>query len=358
MFVTKYIITNRILKNIGVIEAAKEIVETVPIIPAWEMRLKKEALERAIYFGVHLEGNSLSLEEIKDILDGKEVRADDTEIQEVRNYQHALKFIDHISTQIGLGGAYILTLETIIEFHHLLSNKLVPEQSAGSFRVRQIALKDSKSGEISFLPPPANELPYLMEDLLNWINSPHSKEIHPVIRAAIIHFELSRIHPFTFSNGKVARLVSLLVLFLDGYNLKKFISTDEYFDNDPLTYHSVLQTVFNQKVVDTHERDLTPWIEYYSHCLSLVCDKTKERVKRVGSESHLKDKLGDEVTLNERQMLIMEYLHRHKSMKNADFRKIFPDYSDDTVLRELRFLNKKGLIKKEGTTKKAVYVLK
>jgi DeoR/GlpR family transcriptional regulator of sugar metabolism len=53
----------------------------------------------------------------------------------------------------------------------------------------------------------------------------------------------------------------------------------------------------------------------------------------------------------------MEFLHRHGSIQNKDFRKIFPDFSDDTVLREIKFLKKKGLIKKVGGTKKAQYVL-
>jgi DeoR/GlpR family transcriptional regulator of sugar metabolism len=75
-------------------------------------------------------------------------------------------------------------------------------------------------------------------------------------------------------------------------------------------------------------------------------------------DARVKDKLGEQMTLNERQMLIMEYLHRHKSMQNKDFRKIFPDYSDDTVLRELKFLKQKGLVKKTGGTKNAMYVLK
>jgi DeoR/GlpR family transcriptional regulator of sugar metabolism len=56
-------------------------------------------------------------------------------------------------------------------------------------------------------------------------------------------------------------------------------------------------------------------------------------------------------------MIILEYLRKHDNMMNKDFRKIFPDYSDDTVLRELKFLKEKGLVKKVGGTKKAQYVL-
>ena len=86
--------------------------------------------------------------------------------------------------------------------------------------------------------------------------------------------------------------------------------------------------------------------------------KIKEKVQRISTDARIKDKLGEQVMLNERQMMIMEYLHRHNQMSNKDFRKIFPDFSDDTVLRELKFLRQKGLLKKTGGTKKAIYVLK
>ena len=87
-------------------------------------------------------------------------------------------------------------------------------------------------------------------------------------------------------------------------------------------------------------------------------NRIKERVQRISVDAKIKDKLGEQLMLNERQMMIMEYLHRHKGMSNKDFRKVFPDFSDDTVLRELKFLRKKGLVKKAGGTKKAQYILK
>ena len=358
MFTAKYTISNKILKNIGVIDASREVIASMPLIPGWEVKLKKEAMERTIHHSVRLDGNPLSMEDIKDILDGKEINRSDLEIQEATNYKNALKFIEHIISQIGIGRSYVLTLDTIMEFHHQLVNKIIDQSQAGLFRMRQVVLKNTKTGEVSYLPPPAAEVPYLMEDLINWINSEHSKEIHPVIKAGIIHFEFSRVHPYTVANGAVARLVSLLILFLEDYRLRGFVSLDEYFAEDPFLYFHTLQTVFNQRVIDSHERDLTPWLEYFCEGVAVEFSKTKERVKRVSSEAHVKDKLGDEVVLNERQMMLMEYLHRHKQMKNSDFRKIFPEHSDDTVLRELRALKKMGLINKEGGTKKAIYVIK
>lgn len=125
-----------------------------------------------------------------------------------------------------------------------------------------------------------------------------------------------------------------------------------------MNYYLTLQAVSNQPVLDTHERDLTPWLEYFIEGVAIELNQVKEKVQRISIDVSLKDKLGEQVELNERQMMIMEFLHKHKEMRNKDFRKIFPDYSDDTVLREMKFLKQKGLIKKIGGTKKATYVLK
>ncbi|MBI3485516.1 Fic family protein [Candidatus Daviesbacteria bacterium] len=358
MFIPKYTINNSILKNIGVADASREVILNSPLIPAWEAKFRKEALERTVHHGTHLEGNKLSEEDVQNVLDGKEVLARDRDIQEVLNYRNVLKFIDGIATQIGAGHPYFLTIETILEMHRLTTDKVIALDACGKFRVRQVVVKNTQTNQISYTPPPAAEVPYLIEDLVNWINSAEVKELHPIIKAGIIHYELARIHPFVDGNGRVARATATLIMFLDGYDIRKLFSLEEYFDENPMDYYLTLQAVSNQLVMDTHERDLTPWLEYFVKGVAIELNKIKERVKRISLDSRVKDKLGEQVELNERQMMIMEFLHRHKEMMNKDFRKIFPDFSDDTVLRELKFLKQKGLVKKTGGTKKAIYVLK
>jgi Fic family protein len=357
MFTPKYTITNRIVRFIGVIDASREVILNSPLIPAWEVKFRKEALERTVHHGTHLEGNMLSLEQAQDILDGKEVFARDRDVHEVINYRNVLKFIDTIATQIGPGRPYFLTLETILEIHRLTVDRLLSPEVSGKFRTTQVVIKNTQTGQVSYTPPPAAEVPYLIEDLVSWINSDEAKEVHPIIKAGIIHYELARIHPFIDGNGRIARATATLILFLDGYDIRKFFSLEEYFDSNPMDYYLTLQAVSNQMVLDNHERDLTPWLDYFVEGVAVELNNIKERVRRISLDSRVKDQLGTQVTLNERQMVIMEYLHRHKSMQNKDFRKIFPDYSDDTVLRELKFLKAKGLIKKVGGTKKAHYVL-
>ena len=358
MFVPKYTITNKILKDIGIVEASKEVIMHAPLVPAWEAKFRREAMERTVHHGTHLEGNALSSEEVKDVLEGTEVVARDRDVQEVINYRNVLKFIDAVQAQIGSSGAYNFTLETILEIHRLTTEKILPEQSTGKFRLRQVVIRNTKTGQISYTPPPSVEVPYLIEDLVNWINSDEAKLIHPVIKAGIIHYEIARIHPFVDGNGRVARSVATLVMFLDGYDIRKFFSFEEYFDENPMQYYLTLQAVSNQLVLDTHERDLTPWLEYFTEGVAIELNRVKEKVQRISVDARIKDKLGEQLMLTERQMMIVEYLHRHKSMQNKEFRKIFPDFSDDTVLREIQFLRKKGLLKKIGGTKKATYVLK
>ncbi len=358
MFIPKYTITNKVLKDIGIVEAAREIIVNAPLVPAWEAKFRKEAIERTIHHGTHLEGNPISLEEVKDVLEGQEVIARDRDVQEIINYRNVLNFIAGIHTQIGSSGSYSFTIETILEMHKLTTDKILPSDSSGKFRIRQVVIKNTKTGQISYTPPPAAEVPYLVEDLVNWVNSDEGRQIHPIIKAGIIHYELARIHPFVDGNGRVARAVATLILFLDGYDIRKFFSFEEYFDENPMQYYLTLQAVSNQLVLDTHERDLTLWLEYFVEGVAIELNRVKEKVQRISVDARIKDKLGQQLMLNERQMMIMEYIHRHKSLSNKEFRKIFPDHSDDTVLRELKFLRQKGLVKKAGGTKKAAYVLK
>ena len=68
MFAPIYTITNKTLRNIGITDAAREVIDNAPLIPAWEAKFRKEAIERTVHHGTHIEGNKLSLEEAKDIL--------------------------------------------------------------------------------------------------------------------------------------------------------------------------------------------------------------------------------------------------------------------------------------------------
>ena len=87
MYQPKYIISNKILKNIGGIEASKEVIENAPLVPSFEKQFQTDAYIRTIHHGTHLEGNDLTLYQTKKILEGAEVYARARDIQEVINYR-------------------------------------------------------------------------------------------------------------------------------------------------------------------------------------------------------------------------------------------------------------------------------
>ena len=238
------------------------------------------------------------------------------------------------------------------KIHELTTEKILDKANQGEYRRSRVVIKNSQSGEVSFRPPLPLEIKMQIEEFFDWLNSDVGRDVHPILRAGITHYELARIHPFVDGNGRVARSFALLVLYRENYDIKRFFSIEEYFDKNAEEYYTALQSV-NKK-----SGDLTLWLEVFTKALAVELNKIKERVRRISLDSRVKDKLGEQVELNERQMIIMEYLHRHKAMQNRDFRKIFPDYSDDTVLREIKFLKQKDLVKKTGGTKNAIYVLK
>src|SRR3990170_3216993 len=102
MYVPKFFITNTILKNIGTIEAAKEVIENAPLVPFYEKQFKTEALARTVHHGTHIEGVGLSsLDQVKKLLEGEEVIAHERDIQEVINYRNVVRLLDELAVRRG-----------------------------------------------------------------------------------------------------------------------------------------------------------------------------------------------------------------------------------------------------------------
>src|SRR6266496_6243109 len=96
MYQPKYTITNKILKTIGEIEASKEVIENAPLVPYYEKQFQTDAIERTVYHGTHIEGNELSFEQAKEVMEGKEVLGHDRDIQEIINYRNVTRLLDDL----------------------------------------------------------------------------------------------------------------------------------------------------------------------------------------------------------------------------------------------------------------------
>lgn len=344
MYNPNFVITNKLLKTIGIIEAAKEVIENSPLVPAWEAKFREEAIVRTVHHGTHIEGNELNFSEAEKVLAGAKIMARERDIQEVLNYRNVLKYIE--SFEKG-----DITEETVKHMHGLTVAHILPDETVATYRKSQVVIKNSQTGEITFRPPLPAEVPVLMQSFLDWLN--HELDIHTVLKAGFTHYEIVRIHPFLDGNGRVARAAATLVLFLGGYDIKRFFSLEEYYDREPMHYYDALQSVVGQG------GNVTSWLEYFTEGLAIELTRIKDKVKSLSTDLKIKRSLGgQQLALTERQIKIIEYIQEQGFLQNKAFFELFPMVSADTVLRELNDLVKKGIVKKEGSTKGARYVLR
>lgn len=349
MYNPNYTITNSILKNIGTIEASKEVIDHAPLLPYYEKKFQADAMVRAVHYGTHIEGNELNLSQAERVMQGQEVVARQRDVQEVINYRQAMEYIS--KSQIANLKSQI-SEETIKEIHQLTTEKILPPEKCGIFRNTQVVVKNSLTGEVSFTPPLAMAVPYQIADLIAFINGTTDKDIHPILKSGVVHFEFVRIHPFIDGNGRVARALSTLILYQEGYDIRKFFSLEEYFDSNAQAYYAALQSVMR------NNDDLTEWLSYFVEGLAIELHKIKEKVERISVDGKLKEKLGGTpLMLSERQLKIIEYIQGAGYLQNSAFKQLFPFVSEDTVLNELKSLIQSGLIRKSGKTKAAKYVM-
>src|SRR5258706_3706508 len=101
MYSQKFLVSNKVLKNIGSIEASREVIENAPLVPSFEKQFQSDANLRTIHHGTHIEGNDLTLYQTKKILEGQEVYARARDIQEVINYRNVMNLLDELAAKRG-----------------------------------------------------------------------------------------------------------------------------------------------------------------------------------------------------------------------------------------------------------------
>src|SRR3990167_1339166 len=119
MYQPKFTITNKILKNIGIIEACREVIDNAPLLPYYEKQFRENALVRTVHYGTHIEGNELNLIQAEQVMQGEEVVARDRDIQEVINYRKAMEYID--KSQVDNSKLKDQIDENLIKHLHILT---------------------------------------------------------------------------------------------------------------------------------------------------------------------------------------------------------------------------------------------
>ncbi|MBI4378710.1 MAG: Fic family protein [Nitrospinae bacterium] len=344
MFKPNFRYTDKIVKNLTLISEARGIILNSPLIPKWEVSLRRDALIRSAHSSTAIEGNPLSLDEVSALASGRDIMIRRKDKQEVLNYLEALKKIPEFS------GRKPFVSKDILEVHKIVTKDTLDDPRDESvFRNRQVIVGNRITGEVVFMPPPTEQVPKLTDDFLGWFNAPEINEIDPVIEAGITHYEIVRIHPFIDGNGRTARIMASIVLFKRGFDVKRFFALDDYYDHDRRAYYSALKTV------DPKSRDITAWLEYFTNGVAVSIEAVNKKVIGLSKNIKLLKEKG-QIALTDRQMKIVERIIQENRITVGDIAKMF-EITRQAALKEMNKLVDSGVVKLKGKGRGAYYIL-
>jgi Fic family protein len=221
------------------------------------LRLRRINRIRTIRGSLAIEGNALSEEQITAILDGKRVNATPREVQEVRNAIAAYDRFEQWRPEVEA---------ELMEAHRILMAELIEE--AGAYRHSGVGVM--AGGQVIHMAPPADRVPALMHDLLQWLGA---SDQHPLITSSVFHYEFEFIHPFADVNGRMGRLWQTLIL-TRWKPLFANIPVESLVHKHQTEYYQALHK-------STYQTDSAPFIEFM---LRMILDTVESTAPQVAPQ--------------------------------------------------------------------------
>lgn len=305
----KWNYTNKIVNDLLKINQAKEVVDLLEIPLSIEEEIKKESIVRRVHYSTKIEGNSLNLSEVKDVIENKK-NSHERNVLEVRNYYNALMFLNKEAENNKK-----ITEDLILKVHNLVSGKHLTYKN--SYRKDQNVVTDSMSGAIVYMPPEAKDVPSLMKQMINEFNTKDTKDIPLPIKAGIFAYEFVTIHPFWDGNGRSSRLLATYILKVYNYDLKGFYVMEEFYDKNIEEYYNSLQMGLHHNFYfGRNEADITQWLEYFISIMANTFEIVGNRVKEIYKNS--KEEMSIIDTLDKRERWIANYIITNNKIKAKD----------------------------------------
>ena len=229
MFSPVYQITQEITKYLMSIEGNKEAIKTLPVNARILASLRETAKVMTTHYSTAIEGNRMTGEEVERFIKAH-LKPKERDELEIVGYYNALEYVGDIASK----GA-IITEEVIKTIHALVMNG-GKKGKPTPYRDGQNVIRDSKSGLIVYMPPKAKDVRVLMKQLTKWIEAEKTTIPIPIL-ASIAHYQFATIHPYYDGNGRTARLLTTLILHLNGYDMKGIYSLEEYYAKDLGSYY-------------------------------------------------------------------------------------------------------------------------
>jgi Fic family protein len=331
-YAPRFTISPRLLGIVEQIAVLRERIQHAAIDLAWIPALQKETRTRNVHASTAIEGNPLTLEQVRALEEGRTLAAaGQRPAREVLNYFAGLRYIEKNAAKKTLRHADVLRL------HKILAAEVMDQGEAGVYRT--VAVRVGRH-----LPPSASDVSGLMFELLTWWNN-ESRDFSPVLSSAILHYRFEAIHPFADGNGRTGRALALWELYRRGFDTHHIFSIDEYYWEDRRRYYSQLDGV------RLAGEDLTAWLEYSAEGLRQTLERVWMRIQA------LQVAATEKLALRPRQEQLLLLLRDHGGMTPSELWRAL-GVSRQGAMDLLRPLLNAGLVEKVGGKKTGRYVLR
>lgn len=272
----KVTLTNDILKKISSIDENRFSLSIIELPTMTKNRLRKNSKKKSSYASNKIEGNPLTEKQADDAIERDEHKHFLKPEQEIRNYFLALNLLEE-----KLKRKEVFSKEMILEVQAMVEKGASKEKIGlrGPMPPGVLfAVYDSASGTPDYIPPEYTDIPELLDELVEYVNT---TDDHPLIVAAVVHYQLVTIHPFEDGNGRTARLMSGYILDFYGYGFNGIGSLEEYFAYDPDEYYASLQMGLPVLYYSGRENPPHPeiWVNYFLRMVELYSKKVYELSK-------------------------------------------------------------------------------
>jgi len=328
----RFEITPALLARVEAVAALRERVQGAAVQVAWMPALQKDTRARNAHSSTAIEGNPLTLEQVRAVEAGEALAVPARARREVVNYFAALR---HIEKQAGKKR---IEPEDVLRLHGIVAGEVMEQGDAGRWRVMRVQVG-------GYVPPPPGAVPGLVRELLDWWNDA-APALSPVLSSAILHYRFEAIHPFADGNGRTGRAAALWELYRRGFDTHHIFSVDEYYWEDRPRYYAALAAV------QARDEDLTAWLEYCAEGLQQTLERVWQRIQQFSAAAS-----GARLVLRPKQEQLLQLLRARGSLSP---REIWDGLaiSKQGAMDLIRPLVKARLIKRVGTLKNGRYVLR
>lgn len=327
----QFTITPRLLSLVEEVSALRERVQGATVELAWVPALQKDGRSRNAHASTAIEGNPLTLEQVRALEAGDEsVGPTERSRREVLNYFAGLR---HVEKQAN---KKVIRHEDLFRLHRILAEGVMDQGEAGRYRKIKVRVG-------GYLPPEPGMVSGLMFELLEWWNR-KAGELSPVLSSAILHYRFENVHPFADGNGRVGRALALWELYRRGFDTHHVFSVDEYYWEKRQAYYDALQAVRREG------ENLTGWLEYCAEGLRHTLERVWMRIQA------LNVKRTGKLTLRPKQEQLLKLLRDQGSMAPVEIWEAL-GVSRQGAMNQLKPLMEAGLVEKVGSKKTGRYKL-